>query len=146
MTDTVRAPAAATAQGPRTSDRLGGTINPEDTDTAPANQELADIFSELFVDIAATGAATTVPRAAQAGLAEQAYVPKHIKRDRRTKAEISAIRDVIREILQESNPQTVRQVFYALTVRGVRVDCRQHTMATEAGDLHRDRGVSQLYV
>src|SRR5215831_15762580 len=43
MSDTVRAPAAATAQGPRTSDRLGGTINPEPTDTAPANQELAGL-------------------------------------------------------------------------------------------------------
>ena len=43
MTDTVRAPAAATAQGPRTSDRLGGTINPKHTDTAPPNQEFAGL-------------------------------------------------------------------------------------------------------
>ena len=47
------------------------------------------------------------------------YVPSDIKRFRRTKATISSIRDAIREILEADHPQTVRQVFYALTVRGV---------------------------
>lgn len=48
------------------------------------------------------------------------YVPKDInpKRPRRTKAAIGSVRDAIKDILEESNPQTVRQVFYALTVRG----------------------------
>jgi hypothetical protein len=50
------------------------------------------------------------------------YVPKHtngkFKRIRRTKAVINGIRDEIIAILEESHPQTVRQVFYALTVRG----------------------------
>jgi hypothetical protein len=32
---------------------------------------------------------------------------------------VTSIRDAIREILEEDNPQTVRQAFYALTVRGV---------------------------
>jgi hypothetical protein len=47
------------------------------------------------------------------------YVPKDIKRPRRTKAAIRSVRDAIKDVLEESNPQTVRQVFYALTVRGV---------------------------
>ena len=49
------------------------------------------------------------------------YVASDIKRkrSRRTKAVVTSIRDAIREILEEDNPQTVRQVFYALTVRGV---------------------------
>jgi hypothetical protein len=49
------------------------------------------------------------------------YVPSDIKskRSRRTKAAVTAIRDVIREVLEQDHPQTVRQVFYALTVRGV---------------------------
>ena len=48
------------------------------------------------------------------------YVPYNIKRrSRRTKAEIASIRDAILDILSEDNPQTVRQVFYALTVKGV---------------------------
>jgi hypothetical protein len=55
MTDTVRAPAAATAQGPRTSDRLGGTINPEHTDTAPRIKNLRASSASLFADIAAGG-------------------------------------------------------------------------------------------
>jgi hypothetical protein len=42
-----------------------------------------------------------------------------IKRERRTKAEISKIKDGIVSILKESHPQTVRHVFYALTVRGL---------------------------
>ena len=47
------------------------------------------------------------------------YVASDIKRFRRTKAEITRIRATIENILEEDNPQTVRQVFYALTVRGV---------------------------
>jgi hypothetical protein len=42
-----------------------------------------------------------------------------IKRSRRTKAAVASIRDGIRQILDEDHPQTVRQVFYALTVRGL---------------------------
>jgi hypothetical protein len=47
------------------------------------------------------------------------YVASDIKRFRRTKAEITRIRETIEDILAQDNPQTVRQVFYALTVRGV---------------------------
>ena len=42
-----------------------------------------------------------------------------IKRFRRTKAAITDIKKAIFDILSADNPQTVRQVFYALTVRGV---------------------------
>jgi hypothetical protein len=42
-----------------------------------------------------------------------------LKRSRRTKAEVTAVRNAILDILTDDNPQTVRQVFYALTVRGV---------------------------
>jgi hypothetical protein len=41
------------------------------------------------------------------------------KRFRRTKAAITSARDAIKDILEQDNPQTVRQVFYALTVCGV---------------------------
>lgn len=50
------------------------------------------------------------------------YVASDIKRPkrfRRTKAAITSVRDAIKDILEQDNPQTVRQVFYALTVRGV---------------------------
>jgi hypothetical protein len=49
------------------------------------------------------------------------YVPKDIKskRHRRTKAAVGSIRDHITDILEQNNPQTVRQIFYALTVKGV---------------------------
>jgi hypothetical protein len=47
------------------------------------------------------------------------YSASTIKRSRRTKAAIKSIRDAIRNILENDHPQTVRQVFYALTVRGV---------------------------
>jgi hypothetical protein len=52
---------------------------------------------------------------------EPVYVASDIKskRSRRTKAAVKIIRNVIREILEQDHPQTVRQVFYALTVRGV---------------------------
>jgi hypothetical protein len=41
------------------------------------------------------------------------------KRVRRTKAFITDVRDGIRDLLEKDHPQTVRQVFYALTVRGL---------------------------
>ena len=46
------------------------------------------------------------------------YVASDIKRLRRTKTEIEGIKAAIIDILQD-HPQTVRQVFHALTVRGV---------------------------
>jgi hypothetical protein len=48
------------------------------------------------------------------------YSPSPIKsrRARRTKLAMVSIRDAIRDILEKDHPQTVRQVFYALTVRG----------------------------
>ena len=53
--------------------------------------------------------------------ADPLYVPKDIKskRFRRTKAAVASVRGIIKDILEKDNPQTVRQVFYALTVRGV---------------------------
>ena len=38
---------------------------------------------------------------------------------RRTKAAVNGIRDAIVGLLEESHPQTVRQVYYALTVKGL---------------------------
>jgi len=53
--------------------------------------------------------------------ADPFYVSSDIKskRHRRTKVEVDGIRRTILEILSADNPQTVRQLFYALTVRGV---------------------------
>jgi hypothetical protein len=61
-------------------------------------------------------AATT--QAEPANGADPFYRPKPIKRQRRTKAAVTSVRDTIRQLLEESHPQTVRQVFYALTVKG----------------------------
>ena len=47
------------------------------------------------------------------------YVASDIKRFRRTKSAITDIKKAIIDTLSADNPQTVRQVFYALTVRGV---------------------------
>jgi hypothetical protein len=62
---------------------------------------------------------TTAPAAAQELRTKSFYVASDIKRFRRTKAQITSIKDAIVDILSKDNPQTVRQVFYALTVRGV---------------------------
>ena len=72
------------------------------------------------------------------------YSASPIKRFRRTKAAVTSIRDAICEVLQADHPQTVRQVFYALTVRGVikKVEIEYHrtvirllTEMREAGDV-----------
>jgi hypothetical protein len=52
-------------------------------------------------------------------VSDSVYVPRTIKpRSRRTRAAMGDIRGAIFEVLSADNPQTVRQVFYALTVRG----------------------------
>jgi hypothetical protein len=51
--------------------------------------------------------------------AAEICVPSYTKNKRRTKDAIQSIKEAITEILSKDNPQTVRQVFYALSVRGV---------------------------
>jgi hypothetical protein len=51
--------------------------------------------------------------------ARQIYRPWLIKRSRRSKADITEIRDAIRAALKADPPMTVRQVFYQLVVQGV---------------------------
>jgi hypothetical protein len=46
-----------------------------------------------------------------------AYEACPIKRDRRTKAEITAIKTALYDVLKANHPMTVRQVFYQLVVR-----------------------------
>jgi hypothetical protein len=52
-------------------------------------------------------------------MTDQVYRACSIKRDRRTGAEVQAIREAIISILAADHPQTVRQVFYQLVARGV---------------------------
>src|SRR6478609_893139 len=47
------------------------------------------------------------------------YRPKSIKRPRRLKFQVKGIKDAIKQILEADHPQTVRQVFYQLTVLGL---------------------------
>src|SRR5262245_36272380 len=70
---------------------------------------------------------TTMPGAIAATIsptpetANPVYVASDIKqkRIRRTKAAVAAIREAIHDLLERDHPQTVRQVFYALTVAGL---------------------------
>src|SRR5215213_871499 len=60
----------------------------------------------------------TQPAGLASGSNRPLYAPRSTKSERRTKAEIQAIRQAIYEIVCADWPMTVRQVFYALTVRG----------------------------
>jgi hypothetical protein len=51
--------------------------------------------------------------------ATKIYVPRSIKRYRRTGAKMKVIREAIYSVLAADHPMTVRQCFYALTVLGV---------------------------
>ena len=51
------------------------------------------------------------------GAVGRAYRACPIKRARRTKADIDEIKTAIKAVLKADHPMTVRQVFYALTVR-----------------------------
>jgi hypothetical protein len=61
----------------------------------------------------------SAPGNGQAQPEDAVYRPRSIKRFRRTRAGVRDVRDAIYDVLVDANPQTVRQVFYALTVRGV---------------------------
>jgi hypothetical protein len=89
LPEAVRPAPELSGNGPRKIDQLGGVIGSEATPSTAAAQD-------------------------------QLYVPNDIKqkRFRRTKADVAKIRNSIIDILSEDNPQTVRQIFYALTVRG----------------------------
>jgi hypothetical protein len=47
------------------------------------------------------------------------YGPWSTRRDRRSKADVAAIRDAILDVIQDDPPMTVRQVFYQLVARNV---------------------------
>ena len=51
--------------------------------------------------------------------AARAYRACPIKRPRRTRDDIAAIKDAIKEVLADDHPQTVRQVFYRLVTRQI---------------------------
>jgi hypothetical protein len=61
------------------------------------------------------------------------YVASDIKRFRRTKAAMATIKQAILDILEKDNPQTVRQVFYALTA------ARRPTSIENSEDHRRER-------
>jgi hypothetical protein len=90
--------------------------------TTAATADEARRFDQLAseIDSENTKSATTT-QAKPANGADPFYVASDIKskRPRRTKAAVTGIRAAITDILSKDNPQTVRQVFYALTVRGV---------------------------
>ena len=47
------------------------------------------------------------------------YRSRSIKRKRRTKPDVEAIKTAIYNVVEENQPMTVRQVFYQMTVAGV---------------------------
>jgi hypothetical protein len=47
------------------------------------------------------------------------YTPRPIKRNRRSAADMTAIKDAIVDVLREDNPATVRGVFYRVAARGL---------------------------
>jgi hypothetical protein len=63
--------------------------------------------------------ATSTTAGNQGDVTKPFYSASPIKRARRLKTQVKAIKDAIRAILEADHPQTVRQVFYALTVRGL---------------------------
>src|SRR5262249_23243212 len=71
------------------------------------------------VSLSSSTIAQTTPGGHNSTPADPFYSASPIKRFRRTKATVTSIRDAIREVLKQDHPQPVRQVFYALTVRGV---------------------------
>jgi hypothetical protein len=68
----------------------------------------------------------------------QAYVARHIKRYRSTRAEVEGRRAALYEIVEAMRPMTVRQVFYQATISGL-VDKTEAGYAKAQTDLVRMR-------
>jgi hypothetical protein len=69
------------------------------------------------------------------------YSASSIKRRRRLKSQVTEIKDAIKAILEADHPQTVRQVFYALTVRGLIAKAEgehQQTVVRLLGDMREN--------
>src|SRR5436190_9165445 len=68
------------------------------------------------------------------------YVSRPIRRQRRTKAEMNAIRAAIYQALEADQPMTVRQVFYRLTSEGVidKIEPEYQTVVRLLGEMRRD--------
>jgi hypothetical protein len=113
-----------------------------------ASSRAADPAAAVLVsgkNSTAENSATAINGQAETG--DAVYGACTIKRFRRTKSAIATIRESIHKVLVEANPQTVRQVFYALTVRGVikkaeaeyqRTVVRLLTEMREAGEIPFD--------
>jgi hypothetical protein len=68
----------------------------------------------------------------------QIYSAGSIKRPRRTKDDIEAIRTAIKEVLESDHPQNIRQIYYALVVKGVIEKTEQeyqHTVIRLCGEM-----------
>jgi hypothetical protein len=67
------------------------------------------------------------------------YDPRVIKRRRRSKAEMAAIRSALHETVAAGHPMTVRQVFYALTTKGViaKTEAAYGTVKRLSGEMRR---------
>jgi hypothetical protein len=68
-----------------------------------------------------------------------AYGSRPIKRRRRTKAEMMEIREAIYIALDTDHPQTIRQLFYRLTVEGViaKTEAEYKTVVRLTGEMRR---------
>src|SRR5215212_9824597 len=77
---------------------------------------------------------TQSPRSTQSAMAIRGTISELLLRStklgRRTKADMQAIRRAISQVVAANKPMTVRQVFYALTVRGVIAKTEQEYKGT----------------
>ena len=72
------------------------------------------------------------------------YAPRSIKRSRRSRSEIEAIRVALYQVLADDNPMTVRQVFYRLVSSGAIAKTEmeyKQTVVRLLTEMRRDREI-----
>lgn len=76
------------------------------------------------------------------------YGPRPIKRGRRTKAAMDVIRWGLEDIVAEEYPMSVRQVYYAATVRGLidKTEAEYKTVVRLLGEMRRDGTIPYQYL
>jgi DNA topoisomerase VI subunit A len=82
-------------------------------------------------------------------MTRQIYRAGSIKRPRRTKDDIEAIRNAIKEVLKSDHPENIRQVYYALVVNGVIEKTEQeyqHTVIRLCGEMRWQDEISWNWI
>ena len=91
---------------------------------------------------------TAIIDSASGSTEESVYEARPIKRRRRTKGQMEALREAIYDVCEENRPATVRQVYYQLVSRGFieKTESQYKRVCKVSGDMRKDGELPYLWI